>query len=77
MIIVDKGTNDGLKVGDVLLAVRVKAYPVGPEGQKRPDQETTTHYLGQALVVRADAQTATCRVLRSNEEIRLGDTVTP
>ncbi|HLP30156.1 MAG TPA: FlgT C-terminal domain-containing protein [Geothrix sp.] len=77
MIIVDKGANDGLKVGDVLLAVRVKSYPVGPEGQKRPDQETTTHYLGQALVVRADAQTATCRVLRSNEEIRLGDTVTP
>lgn len=77
MIIVDKGANDGLKVGDVLLAVRVKAYPVGPEGQKRPDQETTTHYLGQALVVRADAQTATCRVLRSSEEIRLGDTVTP
>jgi len=77
MIIVDKGANDGLKVGDVLLAARVKTFPVGPEGQKKPEKETTTHYLGQALVVRADAQTATCRVLRSTEEIRLGDTVTP
>jgi hypothetical protein len=39
--------------------------------------DTTTHYLGQALVVRVDAQTATCRVLRSNEEILTGDTITP
>lgn len=77
MIIVDKGANDGLKVGDVLLAARVKAFPVGPEGQKKPEKEVTTHYLGQALVVRTDAQTATCRVLRTTEEIRLGDTVTP
>lgn len=77
MVIVDKGANDGLKVGDVLLAARVKTFPVGPEGQKKPEKEVTTYYLGQALVVRTDAQTATCRVLRTTEELRLGDTVTP
>ncbi len=77
MIIVDKGANDGLKVGDVLLAVRVRIFPVGSGTEKQPPTETTTHYLGQALVVRTDAQTATCRVLRSAEEILSGDTVTP
>ncbi|MFZ1377063.1 MAG: LysM peptidoglycan-binding domain-containing protein [Geothrix sp.] len=77
MVIVEKGTNDGLKVGDVLLAVRVRKFPVGSGGEKTPPTETTTHYLGQVLVVRADAQTVTCRVLRSIEEILTGDTVTP
>jgi hypothetical protein len=77
MIIIDKGANDGLKVGDVLLAVRVRTFPVGTEKEKHPPTETTTFYLGQALVVRADAQTATCRVLRSLEELHRGDTTTP
>lgn len=76
MTIIDRGANDGLKVGDVLLAVRVKTYPVGTGGEKKPPTETTTYYLGQLLVVRTDAQTATCRVLRTIEELRIGDTVT-
>jgi len=77
MIIVDKGANDGLKVGDVLLTIRVRTFPVGSGTEKKPPTETTNHYLGQVLVIRADAQTATCRVLRSTEEILTGDTVTP
>jgi hypothetical protein len=76
MVIVDKGANDGLKVGDVLLAVRTKVFPVGPDGDRKGGTETTTHYIGQALVVRTDSQTATCRLLRTTEEIRLGDTLT-
>lgn len=76
MVIVDKGTNDGLKVGDVLLAVRTKTFPVGPDEDRKKATETTTHYVGQALVVRTDAQTATCRLLRTTEEILLGDTLT-
>jgi hypothetical protein len=76
MIVIDKGANDGLKVGDVLLAARVRSFPVGPDDQKHSATESTTYYLGQALVVRADPQTATCRVLRSVEELSLGDTVT-
>jgi len=77
MIIIDRGANDGLKVGDTLLAVRTRHFPVGPEGAKKPTQETTTHYIGQVLVVRAEAHTATCRVVRSTEEFQNGDTVTP
>ena len=76
MIIIDRGANDGIKVGEVLLAVRVRSFPVGSGGEKVPPTETTTYYLGQALVVRTDPQTATCRVLRSNEELQSGDTVT-
>jgi hypothetical protein len=76
MVIVDKGTNDGLKVGDVLLAVRTRTFPVGPDEHPKNATETTTHYIGQALVVRTDAQTATCRLLRTTEEILLGDTLT-
>ncbi|HJV49207.1 MAG TPA: LysM peptidoglycan-binding domain-containing protein [Geothrix sp.] len=77
MIIIDRGANDGLKIGEVLLVSRIRNYPVGSDTDKHPPTETTSYYLGQALVVRTDAQTATCRVLRSAEEIRSGDTVTP
>jgi LysM domain len=76
MVIIDKGANDGLKVGDVLLAARIRSFSVGSDKQKRPPTESTTYYLGQALVVRTDAQTATCRVLRSTEELGLGDAIT-
>ena len=76
MVILDKGANDGLKVGDVLLAVRTRTFPVGPDSDPKSAKETTTHYVGQALVVRTDAQTATCRLLRTTEEIRIGDTLT-
>ncbi|GLH74220.1 peptidoglycan-binding protein LysM [Geothrix limicola] len=77
MVLIDRGANDGLKVGEVLLVSRLRNYPVGSDTDKHPSTESTTYYLGQALVVRTDAQTATCRVLRSTEEIRSGDTVTP
>jgi len=77
MVIIDKGATDGLKVGDVLLAVRSRSFPVGSGGEKKPATESTTYYLGQLLVVRTDAQSATCRVLRAAEEIQDGDTVTP
>jgi LysM repeat protein len=76
LIIIDKGANDGLKVGEVLLAVRQKTFSVGSDTDKKPATTSTTYYLGQALVVRTDAQTTTCRVLRSTEEIQIGDTLT-
>lgn len=77
MIIIDRGANDGLKVGEVLLVVRTRSFPVGTGQEKKMPTETTTYLLGQVLVVRADAQTATCRVLRALEEIQDGDAVTP
>ena len=76
LVVIDQGTSQGLKVGDVLLATRVRQYPVGPTTSGKPSTEQVTNYLGQALVVRADALTATCRILRSTEEILLGDTLT-
>jgi hypothetical protein len=68
MVITDRGTRDGLKVGDVLLSARSK--PLDP-GQKASD--TTNYYLGQVVVVRADEKASTCRILRSREEIVVGD----
>lgn len=76
MTIIDKGADDGLKVGDVLLAARTATYSVGSDGQKKPPMESTNHYLGQVMVVKTEAKTATCRILRSNEELRVGDSVT-
>jgi len=76
LVIIDKGTTEGLKVGDVLLATRVRVFAVGATTERKPTTEAVANYLGQALVVRADAQTATCRILRSNEEILIGDILT-
>jgi len=76
MIIIDRGVNDGYKVGELLLVVRVRTFPVGSGDKKDKATETTTYYLGQVLVVRTDPQSSTCRVLRSAEEISPGDTVT-
>ena len=76
LVVIDRGTSQGLKVGDVLLAARVRQYPVGSSTAGKSATEQVSNYLGQALVVRADAQTATCRILRSTEEILVGDTLT-
>lgn len=71
--LVDKGSNDGLKVGDVLLMSRTNDWQ-GANGAK--DTEHFAHYLGQAIVIHADAGSATCRVLRSQEEVYVGDRLT-
>lgn len=76
MMIIDKGSNDGLKVGEVLLVARNRTFTIGSDTDKHPPTESTNYYLGQALVVRTEAQTSTCRVLRSIEEMRKGDLVT-
>lgn len=72
-VVVDRGSNDGLKVGDILLLARADSWP-GGGGQK--DTEHFSNYLGQAMVVRVDANTATCRVVRSQEEVLVGDQLT-
>ncbi len=75
LIIIDRGAQDGLKVGDVLLAARTRTFALEPADEKRSPSDSTTHYLGQALVVRTEAQSATCRVLRTNQELRVGDSL--
>ncbi|OIQ69951.1 hypothetical protein GALL_484410 [mine drainage metagenome] len=77
MLIMDRGSSTGLKVGDVLLAVRTKSFPGATTGPKQKQaKETVHHYLGQILIVRVEPTNATGRVLRSQEEIRMGDLAT-
>lgn len=77
MLIVDKGSADGLQVGDVLLAVRFRTYPVTESKvESRREMEKSSHYLGQVVVVRVNDTSATCRVIRSITEIDTGDLVT-
>ena len=77
MLILDRGSNNGLKVGDVLLVVRTKSFPGAATGHKgNQAEETIHHYLGQILIVRVEPTNATGRVLRSEEEIRMGDLAT-
>jgi len=77
MVILDQGTRNGLKVGDVLLAARVRTWPANEEERSKDKiTEKTAYYLGQLLVVRASETSSTCRILRSKEEILPGDVVT-
>lgn len=77
MIIVDKGSADGLQVGDILLAVRTRSYPVTESRvESKREMEKTNHYLGQVIVVRVNDTTATCRVIRTLSELNPGDIVT-
>ena len=76
IIIIDRGAQDGLKVGDVLLAARTRTFALNPADEKRSASDTTTHYLGQALVVRTEGRSATCRVLRTIQELHVGDSLT-
>jgi hypothetical protein len=77
MLIVDKGASDGLKFGDMLLALRYRSFPVTESRrQKERVMERTNHYLGQVIVVYTTANSATCRIIRSNEPFTIGDVVT-
>lgn len=72
MVIIDKGADAGYKVGDILLTARRRPLV---EGQASPAAETN-YYLGQLMVIRADARNATCRILRSTSELMIGDLLT-
>jgi hypothetical protein len=68
MIITDRGAKDGLKVGDVLLSARSK--PLDPSHKATA---STNFYVGQVIVVKVEDKNATCRVLRTTEEMMVGD----
>lgn len=77
LLIIDKGSADGLQVGDVMIALRSRSFPVTESRNGSPNvMEKTNYILGQLLVVRTGDTSATCRVMRSSEEIFIGDTVT-
>jgi hypothetical protein len=74
MVIMDRGASDGFKVGDILLSARTMV--MDPADAKAKTKDTTNFYLGQMMVIRTEEHSATCRVLRSNEEILVDDDIT-
>ncbi|MCL1892652.1 MAG: LysM peptidoglycan-binding domain-containing protein [Holophagaceae bacterium] len=71
LVIIDRGTKGGYNVGDVLVCLRpnslINQDNNGPQ---------TNRYLGQLLVVRADADSSTCLIIITKSEMTLGDVVT-
>jgi hypothetical protein len=76
MLIIDQGLKDGLKVGDLLLGVQKHTWVVGKDSKGKDIQASTTSYLAQMLVVKVQEASSTCRVLRGQKEILVGDIVT-
>jgi len=76
MVLVDQGTKDGLKVGDVLLSARERTWPTGTDQKKSTTTGLTNYLIAQLLVVKTNEASATCRILRAYEEVMVGDLVT-
>jgi hypothetical protein len=76
MVIIDRGTRDGYKEGDVLLGFSERNWEVGGRREAAPAGEKTNRYLGQLLVVRAEAGSATCRILRTVDTLGIGTRLT-
>ena len=77
LVIIDKGSADGLQVGEMMIALRLRTFPVTePINAPNAVMEKTNYVLGQMLVVKAGETTSTCRIVRSSEEIIIGDLVT-
>ena len=74
MLILDHGTADGYKIGDVLLTAR--STPIDTAIPKSAGGEVSHNYLGQVVVIGAMEHSATGRILRSNAELQVGDTLT-
>jgi LysM repeat protein len=79
MVLIDQGTAQGLKVGEILLTARRRPLD-GTVLTEDPTKETkgpsTNYYLGQMVVIRTEENTSTCRLLRAKEEVLVGDLVT-
>lgn len=79
MVIIDQGANQGFKVGDILVTARRRPMDSATmTGNPKVDDTKpfTNYFLGQMMVVRTEDATATCRILRSKEEVFVGDIVT-
>ena len=77
LVIIDKGSSAGRKVGDMLLAVSTRQLVSGaPNSMASRSNPQTNKYLGQLLVVRVDDNSSTCLILHARSEMSLGDVVT-
>jgi hypothetical protein len=72
LVIIDKGAQDGFQVGQVLLTAR----PVPLDPSAHASKAMTNYYLGQLIVIKSGERAATCRILRSTEEVMVGDILT-
>jgi hypothetical protein len=70
LVIIDRGALDGYKVGDVLISARPTPLD---SSQKLSASNMTNYYLGQVIVIKSGDHSATCRILRSTEEVMVGD----
>lgn len=71
MVILDQGSAQGYKVGEVLLLARER-----PMDEKVANGPRTNFYLGQLILVRCDENSSTGRLTRTKEEVIVGDLVT-
>lgn len=76
MVIIDQGTQDGRKVGEILLSARERVWPLGTGKQTTATSGKTNYLIAQMLVVKTTEASATCRILRAYEEVMVGDLVT-
>jgi hypothetical protein len=90
LVIIDGGSSQGFKVGDILLSARpvpldasgseaaqgAKTDIYGNIAAPRPGVPMTNYYLGQVMVIRTGERTSTCRILRSIAEFEVGDLLT-
>lgn len=76
MVLIDRGSKDGLQVGQVLLSARERTWPVGAPDAKPQETAKTNYLIAQLLVVKTMEDSATCRILRAYEEVMQGDLVT-
>lgn len=84
MVIIDQGTGNGLKTGDILLLARVRHMdsasnidedPAMSSAKGKGQRQATNYFLGQLMVVRAEENSSSCRLLRAREEVVIGDIV--
>lgn len=71
-IIIDRGEQQGLKVGDMLLAVQEDAWSIGNPRDRVQAKEKTFRYIGQVIVIRTSLNTSTCRIVRAKDSIQIG-----
>lgn len=71
-VIIDRGEQHGLKVGDMLLAVEEDSWSIGNPRERVQPKEKTFRYIGQVIVIRTGQNTATCRIVRAKDSIQMG-----
>lgn len=71
LLVLDQGSRAGLKVGDILVAMREREWSFGQRGKQR-EMDRVQMPVGQVMVVRVGETSATVRVLRCSYEIEKG-----